>query len=273
MDEVSDRDIRLSYWLLTHRDQLRRGITVALTVLATALMGYSLWQIVDLVSSRKAEEEAMNQLVASSFNTDLYRQTLSPMSIQVGTVTAIPTSQGTYDVIAEIKNPNFKWAARELPFVFKVDGREVSGKTFLLPLEEKYAVSLAVPLQARPQSVEFVPGDIRWLRIRDLSELQTPSFDVSDQKIEALVTAEGASSGTQVSFNLKNTSPYSFWQTTVTVVLSAAGSVQAVGRQALTNVDSQGTYRVEFRWPNSSMRVDNLVVKPEVNILDPRVFR
>ncbi len=273
MDTVSERDIRLSYWFLTHRDQLRRAVVILLSITAGALMGYSLWQFADILSSRKAEEEAMRQLVSSTFNSDIYRQALSPMPIEIGTVTAVPTDKGVYDLLAEIKNPNFKWAVRELSYTFVVGGTEVRGSTFLLPLEEKYAVSLAVPLSAKQPQVEFKVADTRWLRIRDLSSLQTPSFEVSNQKIETLTAADGKPSGTQVYFDLENTSPYSFWQTTVTVVLSAAGSVQAVGQQVLTNVDAQGTYPVEFRWPASALRVDNLAVKPEVNVLDPRVFR
>jgi len=101
-----------------------------------------------------------------------------------------------------------------------------------------------------------------------------PTFNITDQQIEQVTPAEATSpTATKLTFNLENSSPDSFWQVGLTAILSRSGSIQAVGQQVIANVESKTTRQVEFYWPESVIVADNLIIKPEVNVLDPRVLK
>jgi hypothetical protein len=253
---------------------VRHLIEVALGIVGVVLCSYALWQVTDWLANRRAEDEAIAQLLQTEVNTEGYRQNNAPRALSVGTATAVPAANGFYDLVAEVKNPNIKWGASSAPFTFTVDGMASKGETFFLPLEEKYVVKLAVPLKNKPKRVELKFDKFNWQRIRKLGELPIPIMDIKDEKLEPVIPQdESTPIGSKLSFILENTSPYSYWQVGLTVVLSRTGSIQAVGQQVISDVESQGTRRVEFYWPGLNIVADNFIVKPEVNVLDPRILK
>ncbi|MDP3986078.1 MAG: hypothetical protein U1C53_01515 [Candidatus Veblenbacteria bacterium] len=273
-DGISDKQLKWGYWWVLHRELVRHIVEVGLGIVALALCGYALWQVTDWLANRRAEEDALRQIVNREINIEEYRRTNTPLALEIGTVTAVPIARGLYDLVAEVKNPNLKWAMRDVPFTFTADGQSVQGSTFFLPLESKYVAKLGVPLRVQPRQVSLSFDKVSWQRIRDLSTLSLPSFNVLNQSIEQVTPADaGGPTATRLRFGLENTSPFSFWQVGVTVVLTKSGSVQAVGQQVLSDVTSQSTREVEFYWSETIITADNLVVRPEVNVLDARVLK
>ena len=273
-DELSDRQLKWGYWWVRHRAAVRRAVEVVLSLIALVLCGYALWQVTDWLANRQAEEEALAQIVNRELNIEAYRMTNAPLALEIGTVTAVPTSRGLYDLVAAVKNPNIKWAISELPFTFTADGQTAVGSAYFLPLEEKYLVKLGVPLRVKPRQVALTFDKISWQRIKEPGELLIPTFDTSDEEVEQVTPDDaGAPSGTRLRFNLTNTSPYSYWQVKITVVLTRTGSIQAVGQQTITYVISQSTREVKFYWPETVITADNLIIRPEVNVLDARVLK
>jgi hypothetical protein len=273
MPDFSDQELRYGYWYFLHRATIARTVKVSAIVLVALIWLYASWQFIDWLSSRRAEEESMRLLVTSSVNSQDYNQRNAPQDITVGLVTAVPAGQDTYNFLAQVKNPNLKWGAKKVDFVFTVGGQEFAGSSFLLPLEDKYFVSLAVTLTSRPTSVGLSLGEVKWIRIKDLARFPMPSFIVSDESVEQLPPLEGSTvAGTRLKLDLTNTSPYSFWEVAVTAVLSRGGSVQAVGRQVVTNFKGADKKSVEFYWPQGAPVADHLIIKPEVNVLEPSVF-
>jgi len=273
MPDFSDNELKYGYWYFLHRATIRRALLVTAVVAVSLIWLYVGWQFIDWLSSRRAEEESMRLLVSSSVNSQEYNQRNAPLEATVGLVTAVPAGQNTYNLLAQVKNPNLKWGAKSVAFTFTAGGQEFVGTSFLLPLEDKYFVNLGVVLANRPASVGLSLGEIKWVRIKDLARFPMPTFVVSDESVEQLPPPEGSSVvGTRLKLNLTNTSPYSFWEVTVTAVLSRSGSVQAIGRQAVSNFKGAAKKPLEFYWPQGAPVSDNLIIKPEVNVLDPNVF-
>ncbi len=271
MPDLSNNQLKLGYWYFLHRDFLRHtGYAVAFGMV-TIIWAFAGWKFVDWYSSRQAEEESLKLLVSSSVNIEEYRQRNAPVPPELGVVTAVPTSDGKYDLVAQIKNPNLKWGITELPYTFKVDGQEVNGVGFLLPLDDKYVVSLGVELSSQPRQVSLIIGDIKWQRIRDFKTFTSPSFEVTEENFDKVSSSTGLTG--RLRFNLNNTSPYNFYEVGVTVVLTTAGSIQAVGKQVITDVKSNAPRQVEFFWPGNLPSVDHMIVKPEVNVLNSNVLK
>ncbi len=274
MPELSDRELRWGYWYFLHRQALRRAVVIAIVLLTCAVWVYGGWQAVEWFSSQRADQEAMHLLVTSTVNTQDYFKRHAALPLEVGTATAVPVGHGLYDLLAEVRNPNPTWAVQSLSYTFSVGTESVTGQNFFLPLEDKYLVSLGVKLAVVPEQVSLSLSTVAWQRLRDLSSFSAPAFSVSNQHLDQLPPpSPGAAAPTRLRFDLTNDSALSFWQVAVTVVLAAGANPQAVGRQLISDVASGGTYPVELVWPNGAPPSNHLVVKTEVNVLDPSVIK
>ncbi len=273
-DNLTDKQLKLGYWWILHRATFHRLAVVIIGVIALSFCGYALWQLTDWLTSRQAEEDALRQLVSQNINVDDYRRSSRPVPLEIKLTTAVPSAKNLYDLVAEVKNPNMKWAITNLSFTFTADGVNSQGHAFFLPMEEKYLIKLGVPLQTKPQKIEVTFDGIEWQRIRDLSELNIPSFEISEQEIEHLIPNDyNSPTATKLTFKLNNKNNDSYWQVNLTAILSRFGSIQAVAQKSIVNVISQSQRVVEFYWPNMVISADSVIIKPEVNVLDPRTIK
>lgn len=272
-DNLTDKQLKWGYWWVLHRAALHRLVVAFLIITSLTLCGYALWQVTDWLTNRKAEEEALKQLVNQTLEVGEYRRTNRPQNLELGLVTAVPSSRGLYDLVAEVKNINVNWAITDLVFTFTADGQAFSGNSFMLPLEDKYVVKLGIPFRNKPKQVSVSFSDIKWRRVKNLSEFSVPTFNISNQKVESVTPVDASVPiATSLTFDIENSSPYSYWQVELTVILTKSGSIQAVGQQIISSVYKQSTRQVEFYWPESQITADNLIIRPEVNVLDPRVL-
>ncbi len=274
MDELTDKDLARGYWFITHRERIRYGIISVVGIFLLGVIVYAGWQFMDWLSSRTAEEESLRLLVSSSVNVEEYRQRNAPLPLELGKVMAVPAAMGKYDFIVQVKNPNLKWAARQADYSFHIAGQSFNGSSFVLPLEDKFFLKLGVNLDKLPAGSTVSVNNINWQRIRDFKNFTTPDFAVSGEKIEQVGgEINPAKAGTRLTFTLTNQSPYSFWQVPVTAVLTNNSHVAAISQQVLASIDSSQAIPMEFYWPEQTFSVDRLVVKPEVNVLDPQTIK
>lgn len=274
MSDLSDQELKFGYWYVVHREQFKRALYILVGGIGIILVAYSGWQWIEIISSQQAEEESLRILVGSEVNFQDYHRRNQPLPLEVGLATATPgISQSTFDLIAQVKNPNPRWGARTVSFTFTVGQTSISGSSFLLPLEDKYVISLGIPLERQPEFVSLTINGVGWQRIRDVAQFPIPAFSVTEQETSQLSPAGGGVSGTQLDFQLTNESAYNFWEVGVTAVLARGSTIQAVGYQTLKNVISGGVYAVQFFWPRGLGATDRLIVKPEVNVLDPATLR
>ncbi len=266
-EPLSNEELKWGYWYFLHRAVIRRiGVTI-LGAVGVGLILYSGWQWVDWLASRKAEEESFRLLVTSNVNFAEYRKRNAPLPLEVGKAVAIPAGTGRYNLVALVKNPNPGWGAPEFGAVFSVDGVEVRGQGFIMPLEEKYVIHLAAQLAQPPRQVQLTIEQAGWQRVRADSNLRLPDFIVEGEKLEL---AEGI--GTSLRFTLFNRSTYGYYDVGVTAVLLRGGVPVAVGRQLIASITSGERRVVELAWPQALV-ADRLIVKPEVNVFDAAVVR
>lgn len=273
-EHLSDKELKWGYWFFLHREKIKQTALIVGIALTAGIWIYGGWQWVDWFSSRKADQEMLRLMAVSQVNWQAYESRNNPVPLTVGVASSVPGGQGKYVMVAEVKNANSRWGALQLAYTFTADDKTVSGNTFVLPADSTYVVSQPMALPHQPQQVSIVLDKVEWKKVADPNTFPVPSFSVTDQSLTRPSTASaGETSPARLRFTLTNTSAYNFWQTLVTVVLTAGGSVQVVGQQTLTDVASQGSYPVEFYWPRGVPPTDHVIVKPTVNVLDPAAVK
>lgn len=273
MDEISDHDLQWASWWIEHQAQVKKGILIAIIAMLSLLILYSSWQVVGWLASYKAEKEMYNVLTSQQVNFDGWWQKNKPNMPQLGKVYSIPSKPGFYDLIVSVKNPNLRWVVESFNYTFEVDGEVYTGQSFLLPMDDKYLLSLAVPATRQPQSATVDISDLNWRRLRDLNEYTAPNFTVEDQDLQQVTIPGKDWPANKLNFKLANQSPYGYRGVVVTAILLYGGSIQAIGQQTVSEISSAEILPVSFYWPEAKGMIDNLIVKAEVNVLNPEAIK
>ena len=152
-----------------------------------------------------------------------------------------------YDALAYIKNPNQEYGASEIiyEFVFKSETgeglRRVSGKTFVLPGEDRYIIESAVRIEGEPVNVSFSIKSATWEKLQPFSALGLTLRDTR------LSRTENSSSFTGI---VKNGTPFNLQDVEVQVALFGANeAVVSVGETNLQTLlrGSERSFRIS--WP------------------------
>ena len=200
--EISNQELKVGYWYVTNRGKIKNIIVTALAVITVGIWIYAGWQAVAWFNGRRAEAELLNRLSMNYVNFDKYRQNNTPEQLQVGAATIVSAGKGIYDIVAEIKNSNTRWAVLSVSYTFTIEGKSVNGTSFLLPGENKYLVAFGIPSATEPKQVSVVLGNPNWQRIKDLSAFPKSKLVVSEERVDSLASLGSDATGTKLKFKL-----------------------------------------------------------------------
>ncbi|MFH1867312.1 MAG: hypothetical protein ABIJ81_04510 [Patescibacteria group bacterium] len=273
LPKISNQEFKFGYWFFMHRDLFKKVIIGVLVLLIVVFWGFSLVKLVSYLATSKAHNEMLENLTGTVVESSAWHTRNQPEEIQVLQVTAIPVGK-TYDIVALIKNPNLRWAAAKVDYVFLSNGSEqIAGTGYLMPLEEKYFLESNVDLGLSASEVSLEIRDVNWYRIRNFTEFPNASFDIADQQLVNLATLSPGSQGMRLRVDLTNISAYSFWEINVQAILKSGSMPVAVATKPVQIMESGKTKSLEFIWTSPLPNVTNIEIKPEVNVLDASVFK
>lgn len=199
---------------------------------------------------------------------------------QIRTV-IIPLRNNSYDLVAEIQNPNKDWGAKSLYYKFSLYGEknefiaDFDGVDFIMPAasgeEYKYIVRHINDVNGQPKIAKLELTKIVWQSIP--SYIKRPKFSVSYEVFNNTIAANGIISAEGV---VENASLYDFNNIFIKVIITGE-SGDIVGA-ASTNMNTMRSYekryfKVTWDEPFREKVKDNGVKwYVETNILDSDNF-
>lgn len=278
---LSEKDLRRSYWWVTHRERVTKiafGLFIALDVL---LVGYGAWGFIDwLAVSGAGEDRAIRQMTLPAYGKFGGIGEVRELRFEEPAVFTVPG--GRYDIIALVQNENPRhWA--ELTYRFSVGGEETPERTaFVLPGQAKYLTELGYKKEASEAgagSVELKVLRRAWSRI-DAHEI--PDYESFAAKRLALEVVNPAFfpaiPGTSVpvsrtTFTLANRSAFSYYDIDVLVLLYRGEAVVAANKIRVNRLRAGESRPTELFWYQPLPQVTRVEVVPDINILDPDVYK
>lgn len=259
-DGLSDRQLKISYWYITHKLSLRRLLAVVLSLAIFLLLFYTVWQLTFYLINYQASQERLNQLV---FGGNQYLEAVEnnkPATLGFSPVSSLAVGQGHYDYLVQANNPNPDWL---VTFDYRLVGSSQFKPTFVLPGETKYLMDIASSNVAG--ALEVV--NLQWQRFNDYDALagERLSFSVANDSFQA---GEDSGAPSRLTFDLTNNSPYGYWEVGVSALLYNGGSIIGINHVVLPQVQAGETRSVQLNWPERLLRVNSFKILPEVNILD-----
>lgn len=267
--------LKLMEWFILHKSFLKRLFKYFLIVLSLALWGYGTYGLMDwFLITGPAERAAIARLHIDLVN---YEARSTPSSLQARGVTLIPGVR--FDALALVKNPNAKWYAT-FDYKFAIAGEETAAhKGFILPGEEKYVLDLGIQAKGKPTRAILTLSNVHFQRInqREIPDYGSYkaarlAFDTSGISYTPALQVAGRAVS-RATFTVVNNSAFSYFEVPFQVFLYRGSVLAGVNQAILSNLSSGETRQVDVTWFDPLAGITKVEVKPDLNILDPSVYR
>ena len=274
------KQYRFSRWWIEHRTGLRRFGVLAFACVDAIILMVAGWTLLDgFVVSEPTETRSVLELAAYGQD-DLHAYAMAHRAkdLNVGTVTSVPSSEGSFDVYATVTNVNTDWWG-EFSYVFTTSaGTTAKVKTFILPNSKKSIVAYAVASSTIPHAASVVISELTWHRVDHhvtgdvatwLSDrmnfvIINPLFEVVDVN---------GTSVPRIVFTVNNSSAFSYYEPTFIIRLLRGSTLVGVTSTTLTAMNTGETEDVSLNWFGTVPNANRVEVEAVVNPFDIDVYK
>ncbi|MDX9892914.1 MAG: hypothetical protein RB292_00680 [Patescibacteria group bacterium] len=272
-NEVSSLNLKISYWYVTHKVLLKKILAGFLIGLNIILFGYSAYRLLMILL---VEDQNFNQqltvLTAELTDYSYFRQAHQPQEIQILSFDALYGTNNTLDFVAKIKNPNDDWVGRNVVFQLLIGTQVIDQKVVLvMPQEEKYVVFFGEELGGGITPALKI-DKVDWKRFINFADFAKDRMMFKIENIEFKNASQTGIRGdnpvSTLNFSVKNDSAFSYWEVGLTMILLSGNRVAGANYILLDQFKSGNQRQVEMRWYESLPPISQVLVLPEVDILD-----
>lgn len=278
MSELRDEDLKLAYWLSTHRQQVNKIASIIGWICVGIIWVIFFIYLIIYIAHYQSTQDAQDSMTNTSI---IYSSIKAPATLQIVSASPLTVTATTIDAYGIIQNPNQYYVAR-FSYTITVNGQAYTFTNGVAqPNEKVYVVApgLTIPATA---GVTVAVSDVTWQRIHGVapavdfrigktevaavqagtdgtasstntntntnSTLQG-SFVVPENNTTTPTTTTAASVLTAVTSIITNNSPFGFQTVTVTVVLrDVSQHITGISQQVLHNVASFAAVPLRFNW-------------------------
>lgn len=270
---MTDKELKESYWLVTHAERMRRGVIRAVIIIEAVIILAFLVQFAGYLYFAVVRNTTLVQPLLTEAQLAFPVLTLeNPRVVSSG---ALDRGTGIVDLYAVIQNPHPNWRAT-IPVIFSIQGVDQPAVTAVLfPGDTKY-ILLQGAAVANTQGISAKIGQVLWKRLNQ-SEISTitqrKTISVSDIKLESGRSASGVFiPGTRLSFTLQNNTVYNLYDLRVTVVAKHGSSPVAALTLPIFSLARNQRIPLEARWDYQFAATDYEVI-PDIDVLDENHVR
>lgn len=278
-ETFTDKELKWSYWFVTHKLLIQKIIFIVLLVITTLLGLFFIYRVVDVYVLRGTYYRNGLSTLVSTTGAIGEMQLIGDRAIQdiqILDTQVLPSNGNHYDLFSQLGNANTQYVGY---FEYRFNnGAEQTPwrKSFILPNQTRYVHELGVESDTSFSAATLEIQNFQWEKILEFDMLSAERLQMSINDVEYIsssVNEAGEESGNKVAFKVSNNASYSFRRVGFFVVLYLGQTVESVNYIRLDNVAANTSYLVDVPWYNSLGSVTRVEVIPEVNILDPGVYK
>ncbi|MDP2789509.1 MAG: hypothetical protein Q8O51_00040 [bacterium] len=269
-DTLSDLGLKLNYWYLTNRQQLRKWWVLVLMAVDVFLLALFLTQGMLLVFRFRDSSNVVATIAASTVAVGKAQGAVMPTSISSGTVATTPHGQARFDFSSRLENTNVTWSA-VVTVQFAGGVKPLTPVRVILPPKSvRYAMALNVEGSANvtiPSGTMSIT-DVTWTRLTPAEVAE--KIDVKATNVttglRTLVTGDNQQrTVTQVTGTIMNSAFVALDGLRVSVVLTRGGATVGVGSTILSHINAEQSLPFSVEWDTVIANVQQADVYPEVH--------
>lgn len=263
--------LEIAYFIAAHKDLFKRLGFFLLIILNLGLYLYSVYNFINYFLNNKKQEAVIQEMTATTPNYKEYRTRVGPQPLIVLSQSAIPSGEGRYDFVAQVKNPNEHWLAREVNYSFLGLDDKNPVTDFILPKEETFLLFLGKNVRTSPSQAQIYFFDIKWQRVGEPFEIQDSDFKISEarfvspqeHKISRLSLVPA-----RVAFKARNNTVYDYWDAGFKIVLFQGAKIIGVNFASLSQFRSGEQRDLEVIWLEDIFRPTEIKIEPKIDYLN-----
>ncbi len=181
------------------------------------------------------------------------KENITALPVEITEIAFVQSRNGQYDILGKIHNPNDEIGASTFVYTALLkDGvgnvlAVRSGKSYILPQENKYLLELNLLAETEPVTASLEISEIEWERFSGFQE--KPSINIYQKRYSPI--SSGAGFGEAYGL-LSNESPYDFRSIIVRVILrDATGKPLAFNATEMRTVKSREERDFRLVWPSA----------------------
>lgn len=278
-NNLSQDELKVSYWYVTHRVLLRKIGIMVLAVVSGVLLLYGIYGLIDFYLLGGRENAAIEKsLSAGGLNYTLLAEANRPTDLAVLDTTILKGAGSSYDIISEISNPNVQWDVESFDYYYMIGEAKTNVKTdFILPNSSKYVLYPNYESDAGAAEANLVIENIKWKKVSDFDLLAEKILQFNFEN-KVILSSKSSSlskkeSVTNIRFDVLNKSSYNFWEPRFIVLLLRGDALVAVTQVVVDGLAS-GEKKTEsvnlFQTIPSGATME---IFPDIDILNPDVFK
>ncbi len=224
-----DVQLAIGYWLVSHKETLRKWWAISLLVFIglTFLWG-GLFSLVFFTQSGSLDRQVTQAGQGISQLSSVIRQ--GPKKITASDVAVLARDETHVDLYSLLSNPNNDWGAATVTVHFSIGGNRQPAQTiFLNPASEQPVLALNVAVTSAKTTADITIDDTNWAKAATAA-LPEPSFVTDSLTLTpTTVTVNGQAISTiSVRASVTNRSVYNFRHALVPIVIRNGQAVVAV---------------------------------------------
>lgn len=270
MPPAGDVQLSIGYWVVSHKDTLRKWWAISL--IAFIVLTF-VWGLVFTAVFFSQSGQLNQQLAARLAQAGQWPATAlpSPASVTASTPVAIYRDATHADLMATLNNPNANWGASALTAHFVVDGQALPAQTiFINPSASRPLIGLNITVaDGAHASAQVVIDATTWSKASSAT-LPDANFHVDSLTLTpTIVTINGQSVSTiRLHAAVTNRSVYNYRHVVVPVILSSQHGVMAVDQITTDAWPTLTSKSIESTWSYPLGGQLTAEVSPQVSRFD-----
>jgi hypothetical protein len=253
-DNVSDLGLKLNYWLLTNRQQLKKWWVILLLAVDIFILTICLTQGILLIFRFRDTGNSLNNIVQTTNTVGKTQALLTPKSLVQSSAVSTPSGLGRFDFSLRLENPNDFWIATAT-VQFQGGKNELTPVQVILPPKSvRYAMALDVQPASENEApiVNYSLTEITWEKLT-AKEVAQNNIDISVKNLVQtqtnLVSGGGAQTKvTQVTGEVVNKSFYTITGLRIAIILTNGTETIGVRSAIISKIKPETTSTFSVEW-------------------------
>ncbi len=280
--ELSDFKLKIGYWFISNKIFVKRFFLFFLIIANVLLISLSGARIIKYYTIERIEFNKMiSDINSASINFKSYQERNRALDLQISELDVISLGNNRYNLIAKVSNPNAKkWIAENVEYYFYSDNfQSEHKKSFIFPGEKKFLAIFNIESDLVIRNPKLFISNIKWKKVEEKNienfsnEIKEMSeFQIKETNCFSFSYLQNKDSRSSISFLVKNNTIYNYYEVGFFIITYSGPIITSANYLQLDNFMAGEEKRAEIRWQQTIPKPSQIVIKPEINILDKNII-
>lgn len=275
--EFTSSQFKRSLWFVTHKVLLYKLFVGLLIVLSIIFWVFSLSRWGDyVVNGIQSDINLHNNLVIFPDYTSI-QEHYAPRPIQIAGVSALAGGSKTFDLVAEVSNPNKNFIVH-FDYYYNIGNQKTPAQKGFLLAGESHPLVYFGYKEGYPNALNLVMENVVWKRITAHTvanpvawQADRLNFNVKDFSFTA-PQASGGITANVIKFSVTNNSAFGYRDGLFVVGLMQAGGLTAVMPLVIKDFRSLETRSFDLRNFTDNLLITDIQLFPQIDIYKQDVY-